>query len=116
MAEHPPEVRDDVKMATRTLAGDDFQPIFISWCACNIPERTIDMPSEFRLVRWEHLLAQAEVVFFNFLATSFSYSLLLLLSLAPVGLCDPRASGENDYYPHSLKALYTSSVPGVGLG
>lgn len=41
-AEHPPEERSDGKMAkARTLAGDDFQPIFIFMvCACDIPDLT----------------------------------------------------------------------------
>lgn len=41
-AEHPPEVRGDGKTAkARTLAGDDFQPIFIFMvCACEIPDLT----------------------------------------------------------------------------
>ena len=40
-AEHPPRVRPDGKTKSKTLAGDDFQPIFIYMvCQCDVSELT----------------------------------------------------------------------------
>jgi len=41
-AEHPPQVRADGKTKSKTLAGDDFQPIFIYMvCQCDVPGATL---------------------------------------------------------------------------